>query len=197
MSPMTSSELDVYDPVTPKALFRSWEDFTGTPGGLGNPISVFCPAVTSATEARHFGVAFVLEPSGASGPSGAVFDRHVGDESLYRIPDAAAATLTPAPAGSFPSLAAAGTPVAVVRPDPRSWRVVTDGATPQVLRLRLTDVPGWHATIDGRPLRLDTFAGTMLQARIPAGRHTVELRYWPGAFSSVWLWPSVARSACR
>ena len=36
-------ELDVYDPITPKALFRSWEDATGTPGGLGNPISVFCP----------------------------------------------------------------------------------------------------------------------------------------------------------
>ena len=54
---------------------------------------------------------------------------------------------------------------------------------PQVLRLHLTAVPGWHATIDGRPLRLDQFSGAMLQARIPAGRHTVELRYWPGTFS--------------
>ncbi|HLM97415.1 MAG TPA: YfhO family protein, partial [Acidimicrobiales bacterium] len=50
-------------------------------------------------------------------------------------------------------------------------------------RLHLTDVPGWHGTIDGRPLSLEQFSGAMLQARIPAGRHTVELRYWPDAFS--------------
>jgi uncharacterized membrane protein YfhO len=52
-----------------------------------------------------------------------------------------------------------------------------------VLRLRLTDVPGWHATLDGRPLRLERFSAIMLQARIPAGNHTVELQYWPGSFT--------------
>jgi uncharacterized membrane protein YfhO len=51
-----------------------------------------------------------------------------------------------------------------------------------VLRLRLTDVPGWHATIDGRPLPLERYAGVMLQARLPAGRHVVELHYRPSAF---------------
>ncbi len=176
-------ELDVYDPITPKSLFRSWEDATGTPGGLGNPISVFCPAVTSATEARRFGVAFVLEPPRGRAPGGAVFERRVGDESLYKIPGAAEAILVSAPGTSVPSPDSAGRPVAVTHPDPRSWKIETDNATEAVLRLHLTDVPGWHATIDGRPLRLDPFSGAMLQARIPAGRHTVELRYWPGAFS--------------
>jgi len=176
-------ELDVYDPITPKALFRSWEDATGTPGGLGNPISVFCPAVTSATDARRYGVAFVLEPPGVAGPEGAVFDRHVDGESLYRIPHAAAATLTSAPQGSTPGPGVSGTPVDVDHPGPASWKIVTHGTSPQVLRLHLTDVPGWHATIDGRPLRLEPFSETMLQARVPAGRHTVELRYWPGVFS--------------
>ena len=56
-------------------------------------------------------------------------------------------------------------------------------ATPQVLRLRLTDVPGWHASLDGKPLALQDFAGTMLQARIPPGRHTIELSYWPATFT--------------
>ena len=52
-----------------------------------------------------------------------------------------------------------------------------------MVRLRLTDVPGWHATIDGRPLPLTTFAGVMLQARVPPGRHTIELHYWPATFT--------------
>jgi len=177
-------ELDVYDPVTPKALFRSWEDTTGTPAGLGNPISVFCPAVTSAAQARRYGVAFVLEPPGADRPKGAVFDRIVGDESLYKIPGAAEAILVPqTPGGSLPGPEAVGKPVDVAHPDPRSWKITTNSASTQVLRLHLTAVPGWHATIDGRPLQLDLFSGAMLQARIPAGRHTVELRYWPGTFS--------------
>ena len=56
-------------------------------------------------------------------------------------------------------------------------------AARQELRLRLTDVPGWHGSIDGRPLRLREFSGVMLEARVPPGRHTVELRYWPTSFT--------------
>ena len=176
-------EFDVYDPVTPKVLFGSWEDATGQPAGVGNPVSVFCPAVTSAAEARRYGVAFVLEPLGAAGPEGAVFDERVGDESLYRIRGAATATLTPAPTGSMPGPGAAGTPVSIDRLDAASWKIVTQSATTQVLRLHLLDVPGWQATIDGRPLPLERFSGAMLQAQLPAGSHTVVLRYWPNTFS--------------
>jgi uncharacterized membrane protein YfhO len=61
--------------------------------------------------------------------------------------------------------------------------MTTDTGSPEVLRLRLTNVPGWHATIDGRPLPLLPFATIMLQARIPAGRHAIELHYWPSSFT--------------
>jgi uncharacterized membrane protein YfhO len=73
--------------------------------------------------------------------------------------------------------------VAVSHPNPASWRMMTDVATPQVLRLRLTDVPGWHASIDGRPVPLSRFAGVMLQVDVPAGKHTVDLYYWPATFT--------------
>jgi uncharacterized membrane protein YfhO len=57
--------------------------------------------------------------------------------------------------------------------------MVTDAGTPQVLRLRITDVPGWHATIDGQSAQIHTFDGLMLQVEVPAGHHTVEVHYWP------------------
>ena len=64
----------------------------------------------------------------------------------------------------------------------RAWKMVTT-PDPSVLRLRLTNVPGWRATIDGKPVDIDPFARIMLQVRVPPGRHVVELQYWPKTFS--------------
>ncbi len=176
-------ELGIYDPIIPKGYYRAWKADTGRPGGIP-PFNEFCPVVSSSATARRWGVSYVLEPRGAPGPSGSVFDTRVGDEDLYRIPGAARATLTPVPpAGGDPSPTATATPVDVDSRDPSRWRMVTDATTPQVLRLRLTDVPGWKATIDGRPLALAPYSGIMLQATVPAGRHLVELRYWPNTFT--------------
>jgi uncharacterized membrane protein YfhO len=72
----------------------------------------------------------------------------------------------------------------VTHPNAASWRVVTDTAAPQELRLRVTALPGWHATVDGRPLDLERWdTGVMLEARVPAGHHVVELHYWPELFT--------------
>lgn len=49
--------------------------------------------------------------------------------------------------------------------------------------MHLTNVPGWHATIDGRPLTLKQYSLIMLQAEIPPGRHVIELNYWPSSFT--------------
>ena len=148
------------------------------------PVSLFCPAVKTLTEARLFGVGFVLEQGHRKGPPGSVFVKKLGDESLFRIPGAAVATLTPLGAGgSLPPTKSPGTAVPVTYPSASSWKLTTRAGTPQVLRLRLTDVPGWHASIDGKPLKLLRFNGAMFEAKVPAGQHTVELHYWPDTFT--------------
>ena len=192
-------ELDLYDPIVPKAYFSTWQRRTGTSGGYAI-LDQFCPAITTTAEARLLGVGYVLEESGHPGPPGSVFVAELkvpdpypsGDrlqtppsnEDLYRIPGAAQATLTRiSPRGPMPSPGAPGVPVPVTGPNPARLTIVTDAPTTQLLRLHLTNVPGWHATIDGRPLVLDQFAGTMFQARIPPGRHLLEVHYWPVAFT--------------
>jgi uncharacterized integral membrane protein len=184
-------ELDTYEPMTPRKLYSAWKESTGhgaVPiGASGFPAALptmFCPVIENAASARLFGVGFVLEKPGAKGPPGSVFDMKIGHEGLYRIPGAAVATLTPAPSKkSLPTNRAPGKPVQVTYPNSMSWRMVTRSTTPQVLRLRLIDVPGWHASIDGKPLQLLAFNGAMLQARIPAGTHSIELHYWPDTFT--------------
>jgi hypothetical protein len=177
-------ELASYDPMTPLATFRSLSAATGQPAAaVGAPL-ILCPAITTATAARLFGVGYVLEPAGGRRPRGTVPAGHVDGEALYRVPGAAAATLTvPGAGGAAPGPDAPATAVAVSHPGPASWRLRTDAPGPRVLRIHLTDVPGWHASIDGRPLPLTRFDGAMLEADVPAGHHTVELHYWPTAFS--------------
>ena len=185
-------ELAVYDPMVPRAYFRSWKKASGAsahPPSIVPAPSMFLPRVTTVRLARLYGVSFVLEPRGVPGPRGAVFVASVGSHGqggadLYRIPGAAVATLTPLTGNeTHMSSDTAAKAVAVTHPGPASWKLVTHSNSRSVLRLRLTDVPGWHATIDGKALALHPFAGVMLQARLPAGTHTVELRYWPTSFT--------------
>lgn len=178
-------ELAVYDPVIPAAFFRTWRATTGEPGGPALAPLVFCPAITSVTVARRYGVGYILEPTGRRGPPGTVLATQIGSEGLWRVPGAAQATLSPLSAdGGFPADDAPGSAVAVTHPGPAKWDVVTNASSPRVLRLRLSDIPGWHASVDGRPLALDSFAGVMLEVRVPAGRHRIELHYWPDNFST-------------
>ena len=176
-------ELALYDPMIPSAYYSSWKALTHESAGIPND-SVYCPGVNTAALARLYGISYVLERVGTPGPQGGEFDKSVGDEDIYRIPNAGAATLTPLTAdGKLPPDGAPSRSVRVTHPNPASWKLTTDAHSPQVLRLRLTDVPGWHASIDGRPVTLRRFAGVMLQVEVPPGRHTVELRYWPAAFT--------------
>ena len=176
-------ELAVYDPMIPRSYYSAWESNGQGSAGIPND-SVYCPGVNTASLARLYGVSFVVEPAGAPGPQGSVLVRHVGDDVLYRIPDSGAATVTPLDAdGRLPATDAPGSPVPVTHPNPAAWDITTRSAVPQVLRLRLTDLPGWHASIDGRPVPMRRFAGVMLQVDVPPGSHTIRLRYWPSSFT--------------
>jgi len=175
-------ELDDYDPSLPAAYFTGWQHVVGTPPGF-DILYLFCPDISTVSVAREYGVTFLLEQGKSSAPPGTVFVRRLGNESLYRVPGSGAATLTPLQGPLLPPAAASGRPVNVTSPDPSTWAVTYRASRPSVLRLHLSDVPGWHATIDGHPLRLQRYAGLMMEARVPAGHHDVVLTYWPSYFT--------------
>ena len=178
-------ELAVYDPMLPRRYYQAWVAVTGQKAGYPRT-SRYCPAVTSVTMARTYGVSYILEFHGAPGPKGTVDVGRIGGEDLYRVPATTAdAILVPAPKSrALPPDDARGTPVAPASSNPARWTLVVAPPRPAVLRLHLTDVPGWHASIDGKPLVLESFSGVMLQARIPAGRHVIVLSYWPDTFTA-------------
>ena len=68
------------------------------------------------------------------------------------------------------------------------WRSPSHGtaaltaSSASVLRLRVLDVPGWTATLDGVAVPLRPFEGAMMQLRVPRGHHTLEVQYLPSGF---------------
>jgi hypothetical protein len=175
-------EFSVYDPILPESYYRSLESVSGQrlPPSLTR-LGIFCMSVTSAQLAEVYGVQYVLEPAGAPGPTKGRFYGYVGDETLYSIPHSAQATVGSA---SVPIATAPGYPLQVQHPGPSSWRLSVSPTITALVRFRLTAVPGWHASIDGRPLPLRSWAdGAMLEADVPPGHDSIELHYWPDLFT--------------
>jgi hypothetical protein len=68
-------------------------------------------------------------------------------------------------------------------------RVVARTAGPRRSLLVLTDVhyPGWKATVDGREARIERVDYLLRGIAVPAGEHTVELRYEPASWRIGWI----------
>ena len=60
--------------------------------------------------------------------------------------------------------------------------------------LVLTDVyfPGWKATVDGRDAPIERVDYLLRGVQVPAGAHTVELRYQPASWRAGWIVSLVA-----
>ncbi len=179
-------EFAAYEPPLTKTYYESWSALSGQSiSNKDRRVGVFCPQIANAREARIYGVRYILAPRHGPAPRGTVFDRVIGGERLFRVPGAAQATVVPRTSSTARvALDAPGTSVPVTHPADGTWRMVTDASGPALLRLRLTAVPGWQATLDGRPLATGSWSrGAMVEVEVPAGRHVVELHYWPDLFT--------------
>lgn len=171
------AELAAYDPVVPTSWFQAYGDAIGDP--KASAVNNFCPSLTSVALAREFGVSYVLEPPGAAGPAGTERVATIAGEGLYRVPDSGVITVA-----SGSSLA----DVPYTSSDPSELAFDVNVATPSVVRIHISDLPGWTASVDGHRYRLSVYDHAMMQLRLPAGRHHVSLEYYPGAWTDgLWL----------
>jgi hypothetical protein len=159
------AEFAGYDPLIPQAYFI-----------LQSGAPYVEPDIDSAVLARKYGIQWILQPTRLDVPPPSD-TRYVGSfagERLYAVPGAARFSLV-AKVGS----GASGPVSSVKHPVTSSWTFTIDASTPSRLVMRVTDFPGWHATIDGRALPLSLYEGVMLEAPVPAGRFVVHLWYMP------------------
>ena len=158
----------IHDPVVPYAYFTSWPlPVQPTTGG----VSLFVPDVDSAALAQRYGITYIIAKPGLAPPAGTVRVATLGGQVLYRVPGAARFTFSPgAGRASVTSVEGSATTSLTLR---------TTSTARRRLVLRVTAVPGWHATVDGHSAALSTYEGVMESVTLPPGTHKVRLWYLP------------------
>jgi hypothetical protein len=159
------AEYAAYDPVVPQAYFMIQ---SGAP--------YVEPDIDSAVLARKYGIEWILQPPNRQlvPPPGTRYFGSFAGESLFEVPGASRFSLV-ADGGSGASM-----PVSSIKhPVTSSWTLTINASTPSRLIMRVTDYPGWQASIDGRALPLSRYEGLMLAAKVPVGRHVIHLWYMP------------------
>jgi hypothetical protein len=156
-----------HDPVLPQVYFTALAPGQGK-GGLG----LFVPSIDSVAEANELGISWLLVPAGWRGPAGTSYVETLAGQQLYHVPGSARFSLQPASAGVVTSTA---------QPVAGTYSLEVHDAVSGTLVARITQVPGWHASIDGRPAALHSFDGVMQSLQVPAGTHKVRLWYEPGS----------------
>lgn len=101
---------------------------------------------------------------------------------LYaKLPDTNIYTLNPAPRASL--VDKQGNPVEgsaqYQNIEPTKTRIITEASQETTLLIRDTKFPGWRATIDGVAAPIGTGLSIFRLISIPAGQHTVEMKYVP------------------
>jgi hypothetical protein len=170
------SEFGFYDPIAPKGYYASWSAVLHKPVQIP-ATGVFCPAITSVRQAQLYGISYVLEPPGASGPRGTRLVGQPGGEGIYRVPQVSLASVSR-------SDGAGDVALAVHQVDPTTWRIVVNTTHAGTVHLRFTNVPGWRADLDGTSVPLASWEDAMLQTYVPPGHHVLTLQYDPSAFKA-------------
>jgi hypothetical protein len=159
----------IHDPLLPSAYLTTWPERV-TDAGAGG-VGLFVPDVNSAALARRYGIEFILSGPGLPVPRGTEEVAVLAGETLYRVPGASRFSFAGSTRSRVVSVAGSAT---------TSFTIRTSGASSGTLVMRVTAVPGWHCTIDGRQARITTFDGVMQSVSVPAGSHVVTLHYLPG-----------------
>lgn len=182
--PYGIDELAVHDPTIPQAYFDAWpvpDAAQVSPVGL----NLFAPSVDSVALARLYGVSYVLAGPGRPAPAGMRPVATVAGETLYEVPGSGRFTFGGAGRVSQASggRRAGAQVLAVSHPGDARYVVEVRVARPATLTMRVTDVPGWHATADGAALVIRRAPGDLMRVVVPAGTATVVLHYWPGGLT--------------
>lgn len=100
--------------------------------------------------------------------------------------------------GAVPTMdaRAAGGSARVVRFDPHRIAVDTHAVAPGLLVLSEIGMPGWHASVDGRPAQIVLSDYVLRSVPIPAGDHRVELVYRPASYYVGLYLTALALAAC-
>ncbi|MHB8262302.1 MAG: YfhO family protein [Acidimicrobiales bacterium] len=183
-----------YDPMLQSEYISSWNAETRPRTPVPLPLGGnFIPSFSSAALARLYGVRYLaLVPNGqgnTEAPSGTYRVLAEPSFTIYEVPGAHRFTLVGPDLNDAVHTAEQGSPM---YGKVASWRWVSSNhlsiravsSQPSELLARVTDVPGWHARVNGHAVPVKRAVGTMLAVPLPRGKSTIDLTYWPASFTA-------------
>lgn len=166
--PYGIAQFNGHDPLLPQVYFVT---FRGPVKAIAGA-AILLPLIDSAQVARQYGVQWILVGGGAAAPPGTEYRETIASERLYYVPGAA----------RFSFVGGGGTVGSVSMPSPSQYKLHVSTPAAARLVLRVTYVPGWHATVDGQAVPVSRYDNVMMSIEVPAGTHVVQLTYFPGLF---------------
>ena len=178
-----------YDPMLQKSYLLSWRNVALQLAPL-NGMGWFVPSFATAQLARVYGVRYLISIVNAHGKvivspgTTSVFEEP--GYSIDMVPNSHRFTLVN-PSSILHSAEIGSDQFGRVQ----SWHwtsnnrltIYIDARHEALLLARITSVPGWHATINGKPAKLSVALDTMLSLNVPAGKSIVRLTYWPSGLT--------------
>lgn len=169
----------IHDPLIPKAYFSSWPIQAAAPQRFG--VGLFTPDVNTASIARRYGISYVLVAPGLAAPQGMVYVTTIAGERLYHVPGSEQFSVV---SSSFDGRR--GTVGHVTDNGNGRYSFAVDVANrerTQQLIARVTNLPGWHISIDGHPAAIHSYLDVMMSVSITPGHHRIVIWYWPKRLS--------------
>ncbi len=167
-------ELGMHDPTIPASYFTAWPVPDAGQSYSGN-LQFFAPSIDTVALAHRYGVSYVLVGPSLPVPAGMEPVAHLPITGGYLV-------LAKVPGSARFSFLAPPTSARVLgssHPGDASYRLRVKVDKPTELVLRLTYLPGWHVTADGRALAVHRYEGSFLAVTVPKGTHTLVAHYWP------------------
>ncbi|WP_298344832.1 YfhO family protein [Ferrimicrobium sp.] len=183
------AEFAMYDPVIPHAFLNAYP--APHVNSYQTGANLFSPIVNSASLARAYGIGYLIVQSPLPIPKGTQLVGTVTASGLalnvvrvlgsHRFSFAKPTATTKGQAVTTQSRAHQRSDIVNTTSHPNDARYVVDVRAPrrQKLMIRITDVPGWHATANGHPIAIHRATGDLMSATVPAGTRVIEITYGP------------------
>jgi Bacterial membrane protein YfhO len=160
-----------YDPVLPTFYFSSYEQLTGN---STTRIPWLAPNINNADLARTYGIRYVIAPASDNVlqiPDFTLVSQGKGYQ-LYEVSGARTFTLD--------GVSDTDSAIHSVRwINNYTCEIHLTSPSETQFIARIGNFPGWHATVNGKSVSLESWQTAMMRMPVPEGDSVVTLTYWP------------------
>ncbi|MHB8244430.1 MAG: hypothetical protein ACYDGN_03600 [Acidimicrobiales bacterium] len=173
------AEFAAHDPLLPASYARRFPARRANGASYLSGLDI--PDISSVSLGREYGIAYLLVQPGRPVPKGTTLLATLAGQRLVRVNGSERFVFEGSPGTG------SGVVTSWSQPSDNQWsihvRAPGRDAPARVLLLRISRVPGFQVTDNGRVLPVRPYGRFEMAVTVPQGVSTVQVRYWPSMFT--------------